>query len=117
MAEQLVRDHHPVEVYAPDVRPAPIGGCRVFITEIRDDPVDRLPSGGRLIVWARDPDSGQPVKLLEEQVTRGLPDRNRGTLLGQLSMDTAGQGTVYITRGTGCGCHSPLKALSAPVDW
>jgi hypothetical protein len=99
--EMLARDHFPVEIYAPHVSPVPHLG-RVFITT------------ERVIVWTRDAD-GRVSKLLEEPVLEPV-ERDRGTLRGQVSVQTAG-GPIYVTRASGCGCGNPLKALAPPVCW
>lgn len=107
-AERLHLDVLSGEVYAPKLAEAPVR-CRVFVT-------DR-----RVIAWTAPVDEhgryGEPVLLLDERYDGEAPDRNRGSFHGQLRFETANAGVVYLTRGSGCGCHSPLTALDPPVSW
>lgn len=101
MPERLLRDMHPVEVYAPHAMTAPVA-ARVFVTD------------ERVQVWVDAP-SGRPAILLEAPTTSSI-EAERGSLFGQVQIDTA-EGPIHVTRGQGCGCHSPLKALMAPASW
>jgi hypothetical protein len=98
--ERLHRDHFPVEVYAPHLVDAPRAG-RVFITN------------QRIQLWIDS--AGVPKLAMDERVLEEV-ERDRGSLFGQIKVETVG-GPVYVTKGRGCGCHSPLKALSPPVSW
>jgi hypothetical protein len=107
-AETLRRDIFPAEVYVPYLGRGPML-ARVFVT-------DR-----RVIVWTAEPAAPlpgwkSPVRLVDEPVVGDLPARDRGSFFGQLRVDTA-SGPVHVTKAGGCGCGSPLKALSAPVGW
>ena len=96
----LARDLHPVEAYVPHINGAPFP-ARVFVTT------------HRVQVWADQ--GGTPAVVYEANLTEPV-ERNRGTLTGQLHVRTP-DGDVYVSRGTGCGCGSVLKALSPPVGW
>lgn len=105
-AERLHLDIWPAEVFHPDAREVPFR-ARVFVT-------DR-----RVVVWTTDVvDGRETVPRIHTDVayTNDPPERQRGTFHGQLRLETD-QGTVYVTRATGCGCGSPLKALDPPSGW
>jgi hypothetical protein len=98
--EVLARDVFPAEVLMPDGRVL-IG--RAFITS------------HRLVVWREHPRGvldGEDAYLAEP----GSVARDRGSLVGRLQIELD-SGTAVVNRGRGCGCGSPLKALSAPVPW
>lgn len=101
MAEEVLhRDVHPAEVYVPHAWEAPRGHCRVFITD------------QHVFVWAM---LGRPALIFEAPIT-DPPEKDRGTLFGQITVTTA-EGPVHVTKGQGCGCHSPLRALVPPANW
>jgi hypothetical protein len=100
--EILYRDCFPVETYAAHVHGAPMHPTRVFVTS------------ERVQVW-KEVDR-QPVLLAESKVTGTPVERDRGTLTGQLKVETV-DGPVYVTKGRGCGCGSVLLALARPCDW
>jgi hypothetical protein len=110
IVETMCRDCHPVEAFAPTVHDAPFRPCRVFV------------SSERLWVWeakvaAPLPGWFTPQLVFEARLTEEAPQRDRGTgLCYGFSLQTD-QGPVHVTRMSGCGCGSPLKALSAPVGW
>jgi hypothetical protein len=97
--ERLLRDVHPAEVYATGFT-APIE-ARVFVTT------------ERVQIWV---EHGREMAFTEYRLTGEPPEPRRDTLAGQLHLDTSG-GTLHISRGRGCGCHSSLKALAPPVNW
>lgn len=102
--ETLCRDIFPAELAMPDQ--TVIAGVRVFITS------------RRLIAYGEQPGHGilsEPVVDLL-LVEPGSVAPNRGSLTGSLQCDTP-TGRVWVNRGRGCGCHSPLKALGSPVPW
>ena len=99
--ELLRRDIFPAELAMPDG--SVVTEARAFITT------------HRLFAWAIKQGTiivVADVELAEPESIEG----NRGTLSGSLQVETT-EGTVYVNKGRGCGCHSPLKALSAPVGW
>ena len=69
----------------------------------------------RLLAWAKGPERIGIVVDVELAQAESI-EANRGTLSGSLQIETT-DGTVYINKGRGCGCHSPLKALPAPCPW
>jgi hypothetical protein len=98
--ERLARDAFPVEVL--DSRDGTFAtGCRAFVTT------------ERILVWREV--GGRPDVLLNEPVTEQV-ERNRGSLGSHLSVEVEG-GTIHLSRGRGCGCHSVLRALPPPVAW
>lgn len=101
--ERLVRDVHPAEIALPDG--TVLTGVRVFVTN------------RRLIAYRATADRRIERVLdvaLEQPCT--VP-ASRGSLIGRLEARLADGGTAWINRGQGCGCHSPLKALTGPVSW
>ena len=98
--ELLRRDIHPGEIVLPDGRV--LTDARVFITS------------HRLVAWTHD-GRVQVAADIELSVPNSVTG-DRGTLSGSLEVQTV-DGTVYVNKGRGCGCHSPLKGLSAPVGW
>lgn len=104
MTEKLLRDVGNAEVYAPHADPSPVRRARAFITT------------ERIIVYGMASDRSIYL-LLDEAITGQRPAAERGTLQGQLTVETE-LGLVHVTRGGGCGCGSGgLKALSAPATW
>lgn len=102
--EKLIRDVHPADVLLPDGRM--VTGARVFVTSHRLLAYNVQGHGD--IVQALDVELEQP----------GTVPASRGTLgNGRLEARLADGSTAWINRGAGCGCHSPLKALAAPVKW
>jgi hypothetical protein len=99
--ERLRRDVFPAELLLPD------GGvvteARVFVTT------------HRLFAWTYAHAKVQVAADIELAEHDSVPG-NRGTLQGSLAVETT-QGTVYVNKGRGCGCHSPLRALAPPVGW
>jgi hypothetical protein len=91
-----------VDVLCPDGRL--IRDARVFATSHRLD------------VWRRKEIHGVELALSVDLSEPFSVDANRGTLQGALEVRTA-DGVFYVNRGAGCGCHSPLILLSAPVGW
>jgi hypothetical protein len=77
-------------------------GCRVFVTS------------ARVVAWHEN--RGRLAIVLDEPHTSTVqPDR--GTLRTTLDLQVA-DGVVWVNRGSrGCGCGSPLKAISPPVGW
>jgi len=96
----LLRDHFPVEVFAPHVDPSPLGRCRAFITT------------DRIRVYSDR--SGKVELVVDEKLEGERPERSRNTLFGQLHVQTEA-GMVHLTAARGCGCGSALKALTPPV--
>jgi hypothetical protein len=76
--------------------------CRVFVTTLRV-----IAYQGREFI----------ARVLDVPLERPV-EASRGTLPlnGSLELHTA-EGRLLLNREQGCGCHSPLKALSAPVPW
>lgn len=99
--ERLLRDVFPAEVFWPELSEKPIP-CRVFVTTHR--------------VIAHVEANGMTAKWTESMLIAEPPEADRGTLFGQIHLDTA-DGPVHISRGRGCGCHSMLKLVERPVDW
>lgn len=101
--EVLVRDIHPAEVLLPDQ--TLLRDVRVFITSTR------------LVAYRAAGDGSiERVALLELAQPCSVP-ASRATLQGSLEARLADGQTVWVNRGRGCGCRSPLKALAAPVPW
>ena len=99
--ELLRRDVWPGELLLPDGRS--VTEARVFVTT------------HRLLAWTIEHSRIQVVADVELAEPYSIAG-NRGTLSGSLEVETT-DGTAYVNKGGGCGCHSPLKALSAPVPW
>lgn len=102
--ELLVRDIHPAELALPDG--TVVRDVRVFVTT-------------RRLLAFRASAHGQIERCLSVDVqVPGTVPANRGTL-GQAALECrlADGDTVWINRGHGCGCGSPLKALASPVPW
>jgi hypothetical protein len=95
-AEILHRDCFPVDVTLGDRVVA--RQARVFVTS------------RRVLIYA-----GNMQKVYEAEISNA-PERNRGSLVGPLDLNVA-EGVLWLNRSGGCGCHSPLKALSPPVSW
>lgn len=103
MIESLRRDVHPAELTLPSGQLE--RACRVFVTSSRIDAY-------RFV-------DGQIVQVFTAPLTGEPPSAVRGSLSrrsGPLVLDTP-DGEVLVNRGHGCGCHSPLKALSQPAPW
>jgi hypothetical protein len=101
VTDRLVRDCWPVEVFAPELDPVPFL-ARVFVSE------------HHLWVWREGP-TRTPLLVVDIEHAETI-QRDRGSLFGQLRFATLA-GPVHVTKTTGCGCSSPLKALSPPVAW
>lgn len=97
--EVLCRDVHPAEVSLPDGKV--LTGVRVFATSHR-----------LLAYQADDREIRCVLDVALEQSGSVEPSGN--SLIGALEIRTA-DGTVWVNRGQGCGCGSPLKNLAAPV--
>jgi len=71
----------------------------------------------RLLAY-RATDTGRIEQELELHLAQpcSVP-RDRGTVRGALEVRLADGSTAWVNRGQGCGCHSPLKHLVAPVGW
>jgi hypothetical protein len=100
--ERLMRDVHPAELLLPDG--SVVRDARVFVTS-RRLLAFRVGDGG--IEKAADLELEQPCSV----------PADRGSLRGRLEARLADGGTVWINRGSGCGCGSPLRALAGPVSW
>jgi hypothetical protein len=102
--ELLARDIHPADVLLPSGRL--ISNCRVFITS------------ERIVAWVAKPDRTLEVIVQLPLAERGSVERTRNSLsVGARVQAETSEGTVWINRAQGCGCGSPLKALSAPAPW
>jgi hypothetical protein len=101
--EMLRRDVHPAELLLPDG--TILTDVRVFITT------------HRLLAFKTNAERQieQCLELTLEQPCTVPADH--GTLHGRLEARLADGGTVWVNRGQGCGCGSPLKAFAAPVTW
>jgi len=104
------RDVHPAEVSLPDG--SIVTGARVFVTS------------HRLLAWKVTQERrGTELGKIEQVVNLRIEDpfsvvASRNTLLSTQTIEVeTTEGTAYVNRGRGCGCHSPLKALAAPVPW
>jgi hypothetical protein len=76
--------------------------CRVFVTS------------HRVIAFRSE---GHIERVLDVELTTPFSvEAARGTLQGALDVQTP-EGVLWINRGGGCGCGSPLQALEPPVDW
>jgi len=103
VGERLVRDVHPAEVSLPDGRV--LTGVRAFITT------------SRMLVYRATADRRIERALELELADPCSVPASRNSLRGALEVRLADGGTAWVNRGRGCGCHSPLKALAAPVSW
>jgi hypothetical protein len=103
-AERLCRDLHPVEV---TLGGQVIKAARVFITTNR---VVAYREGGG--------PTGRkvPVVALSVDLAEEAPQPSRTGLTASMALETS-EGTVYLNRGAGCGCHSVLKVLGPLVAW
>jgi hypothetical protein len=105
--ELLARDVFPAEVATPDGRV--LKDVRVFATT------------HRLTAYGVD-GQGRIVKVIDVDLLEpGSIPRSRSTLTGsgRLEAKTA-EGTYWVNRGRGCGCHGPtrvLKAFGSPWPW
>lgn len=103
--ERLHRDVHPAEVLLADGTLH--RDVRVFVTS------------RRLLAFKATP-AGRVEPCLELALAEPCSvAANRGTLTGsgRLEAILADGGSVWVNRGHGCGCGSPLKALAPPVPW
>jgi hypothetical protein len=90
------------EVYWPELSAKPVP-CLAFVTSERV--ITHVEWQGKTVRWA------------DHKITGGeLPAPNRGTLQGQIHLVTDA-GEVHISKGRGCGCHNPLRAVGLPVPW
>ena len=103
--EAMVRDVHPAEVLLPDG--TLIVGCRAFVTTRRFVAFGPTPRSGIEVV--ADFPVRQPVSTVASLNTLNTTER--------LEIATEDGGTIYVNKGRGCGCHSPLKALDTPAPW
>jgi hypothetical protein len=103
-AERLIRDVHPAELLMPDG--SMLRDVRVFVTT------------RRLVAYRATGHGAIDVAVELELQVPGTVPADRGTL-GQAALECrlATGETVWINRGQGCGCGSPLKALAPPVSW
>lgn len=101
--ERMMRDVHPAEISLPDG--TVLTDVRVFVTDQRM--VAYRATADREIVQALAVDLQQPCSV----------PASRSTLQGRLEVRLADGETAWVNPGQGCGCHSPLKALSTPVTW
>ena len=99
----MLRDVHPAEVVLSDGRV--LTGVRAFLTT------------QRLIVWKLNA-SKECEKVIEMSVKFTDVQASRSTLgAGERLEVFSDEATAIINRGRGCGCGSPLKALSTPIRW
>lgn len=104
MDEVLVRDVFPAEVLSADGEL--MTKVRVFVTS------------HRMIVWREDA-SGHLGICLEVKLAEPFSVEHCKAKLGHnenIEVSTLTKGFI-INQGRGCGCHSKLKALGAPVPW
>lgn len=100
--EVLRREVHPAQILLPDGQV--VSQCKVFVTSHRILVYERE---GRSIHLAHDLELSEPFSV----------PADKGTLTaGQLECVTP-DGTAWVSPDRGCGCGSPLKALSSPVPW
>ncbi len=101
--EVMCRDVHPAEILLPDGRI--LHDVRVFVTSHRLGAFAVTP--GRVIERVVDAELAEPFSV----------PASRNTLRAGALECRLADGTAWVNRGRGCGCHSPLKALSGPVPW
>lgn len=99
MTEKLHLEVFPANVFAPKHSEFDQTQAKVFVT-------DR-----RVIVWVEG--SGEPI--VDEAITGTVPQATLASLPGELRLDTV-TGPVFVTRGQGCGCRSPLRLIDAPAE-
>lgn len=101
--ERLLRDSHPADVVCGDKVLAT--GARVFVTT------------HRVMVYVADESPGGGVRLAYEMgVEEPLPIAKRSQGRGAIELNAHGH-TMWINRGKGCGCRSPLKVMVPPFGW
>lgn len=103
--ETLCRDVYPAEVALPDG--SVLTNVRVFATT------------HRLLVFKDG--AGRTIEpIIDEPLVHvGSVPASMDTLrpgAGRLEC-TLNSGTAWVNAGRGCGCGSPLKALSSPIPW
>ena len=103
--ERLVRDVHPADLLLPDG--SLLRDVRVFVTTRRL--LAYQATADRKIERAASFDVDQPVSV--------PASRNTLPVNGRLEVRLADGATAWVNRGHGCGCHSPLRAMSGPVSW
>ena len=103
--EVLLRDVHPAQVVMPDG--SIVRGARVFVTS------------RRALIYGVDLATREVLVVGDLAITEpGIIPPGKGTLGPSESLELRTPvGTAWLTRDRGCGCGSPLKALSAPVGW
>jgi hypothetical protein len=101
MDELLCRDIFPAELALYD---RVVTECRVFVTTTR------------LLAWQVGTAGKIEVAADLDLAEAGGVEMKRDTTQLPLKVETT-EGTVFVNKGRGCGCHSPLKALGAPVPW
>lgn len=102
--ELLRRDVHPAEVAMPDG--TVLKGARVFVTS------------RRLLAYRTHSDGSIYLAFEDEMAAPCSVPASRATLgSGRLECRMADGQTVWVNRGAGCGCGSPLKALAPPAPW
>jgi hypothetical protein len=99
--ELLRRDIFPAEL---SIDGRVLTDCRVFVTTTR------------LLAWQVSPGGKIEVVADHDLAAAGSVEMKRDTTHLPLRVETSG-GVAFINKGRGCGCHSPLKALGAPVPW
>lgn len=101
--ETMCRDIFPADIVGPDLQV--FTGVRAFATS------------HRLVVWGEQ--QGQPAPLLDIALSEpGSIPASRDTLYANQRLECAtADGTFWVNRGRGCGCHSILKALGSIVPW
>jgi hypothetical protein len=100
----MVRDIHPAEVALKDG--TVLTGVRVFVTT------------ERCVVWTEDKTVGKVRKALEFVVFESDATPSRSTMGAGERFEVIGlTDGIIINKGRGCGCGSPLKALTPPVNW
>lgn len=94
--ERLHRDLFPVDIVLDDQVVAT--GARCFLTSSRA--LVYVEGGGMFTVEISEP-----------------PEPSKAALTtGRLEVPT-NLGPMWINKGRGCGCHSPLKIMPRPVEW
>jgi hypothetical protein len=102
ITDQLLRDLHPAELTMPDGQHHT--GVRVFITTRRLIAYQMTGTGMTRIA---------DLELADNQVSYSRHQLKAGENLVVAISD----GDVFVNRGRGCGCGSPLKALGRPAAW
>ena len=100
----LVRDYHPVDVVSEGKVLAT--GARAFVTTTT------------LLVYQADEFRNVVLTHTLRLADGSAPRADRGTLRhGNLDLTLDDGTVVWVNRGQGCGCHSPLKIMERPVSW